>query len=230
MGEKILAIDDDEEMLQLIQHILESSGYEVITARNGQSGIEKFQKNQPDLVILDVMMPEMDGWEVCHRLRSVSTVPIIMLTALRWYQDVVRGLKIGADDYITKPFHPGELRARVQAMLRRTHMPPPVSGDLPLRFGNDLVIDPGDRQVMVRGKVVRLTPAEYEFLLFMARHADRILPTQVIFNNLWPYDTNANQDRVKWYISRLRKKIEGDPRHPRYILTEHGIGYMFASS
>ena len=223
MRGKILVIDDDEEMLQLIQHILRE--YEVITALSGLCGLEKFDQAQPDLVILDIMMPQIDGWEVCQRIREVSAVPIIILSALRWHKNVVRGLEAGADDYIAKPFHSEEVRARVEAMLRRIQMPPPASHDSPLRFGNDLVIDPEDRQVMVRGEIVSLTPTEFELISFFAKHAGRILTPHVIYDNLWPYDTHVNLDRVKWYISRLRKKIEDDPRHPRYILTEHGLGY-----
>jgi DNA-binding response OmpR family regulator len=226
--EKILVIDDDPSMLKLIKFVMGPNGYEVITALSGQGGLEKFYKHQPDLVILDIMMPHLDGWEVCHTIRSVSTVPIIMLTALRWHENVVKGLKVGADDYLAKPFHPQELQARVDAILRRTRMSPPSSDALPLYFGNDLVIDPANRQVTVRDEVVDLTPTEYELLFFMAKRVNRILPPHVIFDNVWPYNTNAGLENVKWYIWRLRKKIEVDPSHPCYILTEHGFGYRFA--
>jgi two-component system KDP operon response regulator KdpE len=175
------------------------------------------------------MMPQMDGWEVCRRLRQESTVPIIMLTALGWHEDVVKGLELGADDYMAKPFHPAELLARIEALLRRRQMPPPTSPALPLNLDKNLVINPLERQVMVRGEIVKLTPTEYELIVLLARHADRILPGEVIFNNIWPLDPQVRLTKVKWYIWRLRKKIERDPRHPRYILTEHGIGYRLAA-
>ncbi len=230
MAERILAIDDDHLLLQLIQRSLESAGYQVIIAFDGQSGLQQLHESQPHLVILDVMMPRMDGWEAVRRIRSVSTVPIIILTALGSHKDITRGLKMGADDYLVKPFHPEELQARVEAVLRRIRMPPPLSDNSPLRFGGgDLIIDPANRQVMVHSKLVDLTPTEYDLLLFMAKRAGRILPTDIIFDNVWPYDADASLDSVKWYIWRLRKKIEDDPSHPRYILTERGIGYRFAT-
>ncbi len=230
MAERILAIDDDQLLLQLIQRSLESAGYEVSIARDGQGGLQQFHESQPHLVILDVMMPHMDGWETCRRIREVSTAPVIMLTALGSHQDIVKGLNMGADDYLVKPFHPEELLARVEAVLRRLRMPPPSSDTSPLRFGGgQLIIDPGNRQVMVQSEVVDLTPTEYDLLLFMAKRAGRILSTDVIFDNVWPYDADASLDSVKWYIWRLRNKIENDPRNPRYILTERGIGYRFAT-
>ncbi len=230
MAERILAIDDDYLLLQLIQRSLESVGYEVIIAMDGQNGLQLFHERQPHLVILDVMMPQIDGWETCRRIREMSTVPIIMLTALGSHQDIVRGLKLGADDYLVKPFHPEELQARVEAVLRRMRMPPPSSDNTSLRFGGGaLIIDPANRQVMVHNKEVDLTPTEYDLLLFMAKRAGRILSTDVIFDNVWSYDAEASPDSVKWYIWRLRNKIESDPRNPRFILTERGIGYRFAT-
>jgi two-component system KDP operon response regulator KdpE len=172
----------------------------------------------------------MNGWEACRRVRDVSTVPIIMLTALGSHQDIVKGLNMGADDYLVKPFHPEELQARVEAVLRRLRMPPPASDSSPLRFGGgDLIIDPANRQVMANSEAIDLTPTEYDLLLFMAKRAGRILSTDVIFDNVWPYDADASPDSVKWYIWRLRNKIESEPRNPRYILTERGIGYRFAT-
>jgi two-component system KDP operon response regulator KdpE len=230
VAERILAIDDDYLLLQLIQRSLESAGYEVTIALNGESGLQQLRKSPPHLVILDVMMPQMDGWEICRRIRDLSTVPVIMLTALGSHQDIVKGLKMGADDYLVKPFHPEELQARVEAVLRRMRMPPPPSDTSPLRFGGgDLIIDPANHQVMARNEVVDLTPTEYDLLLFMAKRAGRILSTDIIFDNVWPYDADASPDSVKWYIWRLRNKIEEDPRNPRYILTERGIGYRFAT-
>ncbi len=229
VAERILAIDDDYLVLQVIQHSLETVGYQVATAFNGQSGLQQFHESTPHLVLLDVVMPELDGWETCRRIREISTVPIIMLTALESHQDIIKGLKMGADDYLIKPFHPEELQARVEAVLRRMRMPSSTSDTSPLRFGgSNLIIDPINRQVMVHNQAVELTPTEYDLLLFMAKRAGRILPTDIIFDNVWSYDTDASPDSVKWYIWRLRNKIEDDPRDPSYILTERGIGYRFA--
>jgi two-component system KDP operon response regulator KdpE len=229
VAERILVIDDDHTLQKLVQHGLELTGYEVAVALDGQSGLQQLHERQPHLVILDVMMPHMDGWETCRRIREVSTVPIIMLTALGSHRDIVKGLKMGADDYLVKPFDLEELRARVEAALRRARMPSPLSDSSPLRFGEgELIIDPANRRVIVRGQVVDLTPTEYDLLLFMARRIGRILPSEVIFDNVWPYEADANVDSVKWYIWRLRSKIEEDPSNPRYILTERGIGYRFA--
>lgn len=229
MAEKILAIDDDPLVLRLIQHSMEKIGYEVITATDGLSGIELFHQKQPHLVILDLMMPHVDGWEICRSLRHISKVPIIILSARGSQQDILKGLKMGADDYLVKPFYPEELQARVEAVLRRMRIPPLEPDRLPLRFGGShLVIDPVNRQVLVQNKVIDLTPTEYDLLLYMARHVDRVLPIEMIFENVWPYYAEASLNSVKWYIWRLRRKIEDDPRHPRFILTEHGIGYRFS--
>jgi two-component system KDP operon response regulator KdpE len=231
VAERILAIDDDYLVLRLIQHSMEKLGYEVTTAQDGATGLQKLHEVKPHLVILDLMMPHMDGWETCRSIRAISKVPIIILSARGSQQDILKGLKMGADDYLVKPFYPEELQARIEAVLRRARIPIPDSDRLPLRFsGSDLVIDPANRQVMVRNKIVDLTPTEYDLLLFMARRVDRVLPIDVIFENVWPYYAEASLNSVKWYIWRLRRKIEDDPRNPRYILTEHGIGYRFATS
>lgn len=231
MAEKILAIDDDELVLKLIQHSLERLGYEIVTAQDGTSGLQQFHEKKPHLVILDLMMPHLDGWETCRSIRAISKVPIIILSARGSQQDILKGLKMGADDYLVKPFYPEELQARIEAIFRRANIPIPESEKMPLRFGgSDLVIDPANRQVMVRNKIIDLTPTEYDLLLFMARRVDRVLPIDVIFENVWPYYAEASLNSVKWYIWRLRRKIEDNPRHPRYILTEHGIGYRFADA
>jgi two-component system KDP operon response regulator KdpE len=229
VAETILAIDDDYIMLQVIRWSLESAGYQVITAADGQRGLQQLQESHPHLVILDVMMPNLDGWETCRRIREFSTVPIIMLTALESRDNIIKALKMGADDYVVKPFDPEELQARVTAVLRRIRMPALSSDTSPLRFGGgDLIIDSANRQVTVHGEIVILSPKEYNLLLFMAERPGRILPTNIIFDNVWSYNTDASHDSVKWYIWRLRNKIEDDPGNPRYILTERGIGYRFA--
>ncbi len=227
MPEKILVIDDDPLLLQLMTESLKFSNYEVELAQTGLEGLRLLKEKNPHLVILDIMLPQMNGWEICKRIRQTSTVPIIMLTALGSRADIVRGLQAGADDYLVKPFYKPELLARVSAVLRRVNMPPP-SATVILRFGEGhLIIDPADRQVIVAEQPVDLTPREYELLLFMAHRAGRILSTELIFENVWSYDTEANIEGVKWYVWRLRKKIETNPGKPQFIVTERGIGYRF---
>jgi two-component system, OmpR family, KDP operon response regulator KdpE len=228
MAERILVIDDDRLLLQLIERSLTVDGYEVVTAIDGQSGMRLLHQTEPHLVVLDVMMPNLDGWETCQRIREISSVPIIMLTARGGQDDIIKGLRAGADDYVVKPFHPGELQARAAAVLRRTRLPVP-NGQTPLRFGGgELIIDPAKHQVFVNGDEADLTPTEYDLLLYMAERAGRILATEIIFDNVWSYDTEASLDSVKWYIWRLRKKIEESPGQPKFIITERGIGYRFA--
>jgi two-component system KDP operon response regulator KdpE len=227
MPEKVLIIDDDPILLQLTAESLKQDNYEVDLAPDGEEGLRLLREKKPHLVLLDVMLPTMDGWEICSRIRKISTVPIIMLTALGSRADIVRGLQAGADDYLVKPFHKEELLARVSAVLRRVSMPPP-SPNVTLRFGNGgLVIDPASRKVLVDGADVDMTRTEFDLLFFMAHRAGRILSTELIFENVWSYDTEANIENVKWYVWRLRKKVENDPSNPQYIITERGIGYRF---
>ena len=227
MPEKILVVDDDPALLELIQSSLKHDHYETTIAFNGEEGLRLLAESKPHLLILDIMMPNMDGWELCSRVRKISTIPIIMLTALGSQDDIVRGLRAGADDYLVKPFQRDELLARVSAVLRRANMPPP-SAKAPLRFGDgELIIDPADRQVTVNGTPLELTPTEFDLLLFMAHRAGRILSTEFIFENVWSYDSDANLESVKWYMWRLRKKIEKKPSSPKYIITERGVGYRF---
>jgi len=226
--EKILVIDDDLLLLTLIQQSLERDNYTIRTAQNGNEGLDLMEKIKPDLIILDIMMPGVSGWELCEVIRRTSMVPIIMLTARGSHNDIVRGLQSGADDYLVKPFHQAELLARVSAVLRRVRANPIASTE-PLSFGDgELVIDPGDHKVMRNSEEIELTPTEFNLLLFMADRPGRILSTEVIFDNVWSYDTEANVESVKWYVWRLRKKIEANPSKPKYIITERGIGYRFA--
>jgi two-component system KDP operon response regulator KdpE len=227
VAERILVVDDDPFLLKLIEKSLTLNNYEVIVASNGEEGLKLLDETKPHLIILDIMMPNMSGWEFCDHIRRVSTVPIIMLTALGSQADIVRGLGVGADDYLVKPFLKDELLARVSAVLRRANMPPP-SSTAPLRFGNgELIIDPVDRRVTIKGKDADLTPTEFELLLFMAYRPGQILSTEFIFQSVWPYDTESNIENVKWYVWRLRKKIEKNPSNPKYIITERGVGYRF---
>lgn len=227
-GEKILVIDDDAILLKLIRRSLEPLGFSIYTATNGEEGLKLFPQIVPDLVLLDVMMPGMDGWEVCRRLRQISSVPIIFLTALDSVNDIVQGLIGGADDYLAKPFKIDELGARVTAQLRRSRMSP-QQPDVLRFWGGDLIINRAEQTVFVNGQEVQLSPIEYNLLLFMAERAGRIIPTQVLFDAIWGAMAETGPESVKWYIWRLRKKIEADPQDPRFILTERGKGYRFST-
>lgn len=227
MGERVLVVDDDYLVLEHLRASLEAASYDVFPVGDGLAALEEFQRVQPHLVLLDLAMPGMSGWEVCSQLRSTSTVPIIMLTGLGAKEDIIRGLNLGADDYIVKPFQREELLARMQAVLRRTRMPA-TRPDTPMRFGSvELVIDPTNHRVIAHGKEASLTALEYHLLLYFARNAGRVLPINTIFDNVWAYDTDTSRKSVKWYVWRLRQRIEKDPHHPRIILTERGIGYRF---
>jgi two-component system KDP operon response regulator KdpE len=226
-AETILVIDDDENLLRIIELTLTGRGFSVSTAARGQEGLALFHQVAPDLVILDIMMPGMDGWEVCRRLRQTSSVPIIFLTALSSVDDVVSGLINGADDYLAKPFEVPELAARVIALLRRARM----TSERPaiLRFGGgELIINRTEQVVFTQGQEVLLSPIEYNLLLFMAERAGRILPVRLLFDAVWGPCAETGRQSVKWYVWRLRQKIEPIPNKPRFILTERGKGYRFS--
>ena len=203
MPENILIIDDHEPTLLLISKLLETVGYATFTAQSGDEGLTLFRQTAPDLVILDIMMPGIDGWEVCKRLRETSCVPIIFLTGLGSEKDLVAGLLSGADDYLTP------------------HEQPQV-----LRFGNgDLIINRKEQTLFVHGQETRLSPIEYNLLLLLAGQAGRIVSTQSLTAAIWG---SKDSKSLKWYIWRLRQKIEADPQNPRFILTERGKGYRFS--
>jgi two-component system KDP operon response regulator KdpE len=227
MVEKILVIDDKKEMTWLLQRALVEDGYEVVIAHNGQEGLRLAYSSRPDLILLDVLMPVMDGWDMLRRLREFSDVPVIMVTAVGGEDDKVEGLNIGADDYVTKPFGMEELKARVRAALRRASLM--QSNKSPtLRFnGGDLVIDPAARSVTVRGQVIDLTPTEYKLLLYLAYNAGRVLSYDQILESVWGSGYDESMSNVKLYIWYLRRKIEADPGNPIYIQTQRGIGYIF---
>ena len=230
MSITILVIEDDPLQMRIICDTLKASKFTTVGAQDGAEGLRLLYQHQPDLVILDVMMPHLDGWEVCQRIRDLSTVPIIFITARGSDEDRVKGLKLGADDYLVKPFVPAELQARVEAVLRRVRMPPPTKHQV-LRFGNgELIIEPEVRKVMVQGQPVELTHAEYRLLLFMAERAGRVLSAMVLSDELWPNDPDVSVENVRWHIWRLRRKIEKDPENAQYILTERGLGYRFTTS
>lgn len=224
MSDRILIIDDDLTLLDLLSHSLEKSGYKVLTASNGIDGLQMVYKDRVDLVILDIMMPRMDGWETCRRIREISDVPIIMLTAKDEEADKLQGFEYGVDDYVTKPFSFAELTARVKAILLRTRKPPPDKERHVYVF-EDLVVDADSSQVTLHGKPVSLTPTEFQLLLTLAENAGRILSHEQLLAQVWGPEYVAEAGYVKRYIWYLRQKIEDDPADPRYILTERGFGY-----
>jgi two-component system KDP operon response regulator KdpE len=228
MAVKVLIVDDAPDMTIVLSRVLHDEGYEVQAAHDGSDGLRAAFDFRPDLVVLDVMMPGMDGWTMLGRLREFSSVPVIMLTAVSGEEEMVRGLDQGADDYLTKPFSIVELKARIRAVLRRA-AELPGREDRTLRFDRgQLVIDPAAQRVTVRGEVVDLTPTEYRLLLCLAYNAGRIVTVDQILDNVWGLGYEDSQDNVKLYVWYLRRKIEVDPGEPRYVLTKRGAGYYLA--
>jgi two-component system KDP operon response regulator KdpE len=220
----ILLIDDDTTLLELLADQLQTVGYGTVTARDGASGLRMATETQPDLVVLDVMMPGVNGWDVCEQLRRKSAVPIIMLTAKGEEIDKLRGFRLGVDDYVTKPFSFAEMVARVGAVLTRGQRSSlPVHGIT----SEDVVIDFDQRRVTVAGQPIELTPTEYHLLEALARHAQRTIPTEQLLVDVWGPQYAGEVDQVKHFIWTLRKKIEADPGDPKHILTERGFGYRF---
>ena len=228
MKETILVIDDDADLAKIVQINLEREGYETVIAFSGVEGLQKAYNSQPDLVILDIMMPGMDGWTTCRRLREISDVPIIMLTARGMESDIVKGLKLGADDYIVKPFGAKELLARIHALLRRTDTStvkrPPIYSD------GELTVDFVKRMVVVRGEQVDLTPTEFKLLSTFVQNEGRVLPHRFLLTQVWGPEYADEVNYLKLYVRYLRQKIEEDPSNPNCILTEWGVGYRFRES
>jgi two-component system response regulator MtrA len=207
--------------------ILKKEGYQVEVAENGESGLEMAVQLQPDLILLDIMMPGVDGWEACREIRKITTAPIIYLTAKREESDIVRGLQLGADDFIPKPFRRHELTARIEAVLRRSRPDTPEE-DVVYEIG-DLVIDQVRWEVRRGEEPVHLTPTEFNLLLMFARNADRPISHREILTTVWGEHHESNLNLLKVYIRQLRRKIEDDPDRPQRILTQRGIGYRLAS-
>jgi two-component system, OmpR family, response regulator VicR len=229
MPETILIIEDDPLQADVVRLLLEHHGFDIVLAGDGVEGLRKLYEVQPDLVILDLILPHMDGWAVCRRIREMSTVPIIIMTSRRSDEEKVKGLRLGADDYVVKPYNPQELIARVGAVLRRTRLPPPSKNTV-MRFGGgDLIIDPANLSVIVDGAPVELTPTEHRILLYLAEHPGQVVSIEDIFTNVWGFDTDVNVNNVKWYVWRLRQKLEGPDGATRFIFTERGAGYRFTS-
>ncbi|MFN2290643.1 MAG: response regulator transcription factor [Anaerolineae bacterium] len=229
MNLKLLVVDDSQDTTLVLKRVLQQEDYEVQVAQNGAEGLRLAFDFRPDLILLDVMMPGMDGWTMLGRLREFTDVPVIMLTAVGGEDSLVHGLDSGADDYLTKPFSMQELKARIRAVLRRSSMEARTE-DRTLRFDNgQLVIDPPSQQVTVRGELVELTPTEYRLLLCLAYNAGRVLNPDQILDHVWGPGYEDSVSSVKLYIWYLRRKIESDPSDPRYILTKRGAGYLMAS-
>jgi two-component system KDP operon response regulator KdpE len=222
----ILVVDDEERMVRFVRLNLEHDGFKVSEAYRGMEAIDKVRTLLPDLVILDVMLPDIDGFEVLRIIRETSSVPVIMLTAKGEEDDRVRGLELGADDYITKPFSPRELVSRVRAVLRRVEMATPgVHGVI--EVDDRLKIDFGRREVWVDGRLVQLRPTEYRLLYHLVQNAGWVLTHDQILTKVWGYEYRDEPHYVRLYINYLRQKIEKDPANPQYILTERGVGYRF---
>lgn len=225
MCAKILIIEDSTDLVSMLRVRLEAEGYEVASACDGVVGLKVLQAQQPDLVLLDVMMPRMNGWETCARIRQLSDVPIIMLTALDEEISTIRGLELGADDYITKPFSFMELSARIRATLRRrTH---PIVGGATVKIDERLTVDQKSCRVIVDGKAMDLSPIEFKLLVCFTENIGRVLTHQSLLTQVWGWEYADETDYLKVYIHHLRQKIEPDPRRPRYIVTERGLGYRF---
>ena len=226
MSNKLLIIEDDGDLVKALDLYLSRTGYSVVTAMNGLEGLHKLYSERPDLVILDIAMPKMDGWEVCRRIREMSDVPIVILTARVQEDERVKGLKLGADDYVVKPFSLKELEARLEAVLRRARSAKPVKEGIV--FANqEMVIDADRLMVTHQGQHVDLTPTELRLLLLLAENEGRVLTHRQILEKIWGAEYADDVDYVKLFVYRLRRKIEADPESPRYILSERGIGYRF---
>ncbi len=221
----VLVVDDDVRILRMVQRLLELAGYRVFTALNGEIALDTFDQETPDLMLLDVRMPGMDGYTVCRRIREFSKIPIIMVTAKDSEEEKVEGLEAGADDYVTKPFSSRELMARVKAVLRRTTLwderPKPA-----LHF-HDLVIDFARHQVTLGGEEVNLTATEYRLLSYLARYTGRVVTPDQLLEAVWGEEYIGESHIVRVSMSRLRQKLREDPKKPRFIATKVNIGYMF---
>ena len=225
-GKTILVVDDEPHMVEFIGMNLELEAVRVIRAANGYEALDKAARDTPDLVILDIMMPDMDGFETLQKLRQNSAVPVIFLTAKNDEVDRIRGLDLGADDYITKPFSPRELVSRIRAVLRRAEPGMPVAGS-EIAVDDELRINFDQRKVVARGKEVRLRPTEYRLLFQLVSNAGRLLTHETLLARVWGSEYRDEDQYVRLYITYLRQKIEKDPKNPKYILSERGLGYRF---
>lgn len=226
MNINVLVVDDEKSLRDFVRRNLEVRGYRVQIASNGIEALAVFENETIHLVILDIMMPHMDGLEATRRIREVSHVPIIILTAMGEETDKVRAFDLGADDYLTKPFGVGELLGRVKAVLRRADWSESVSGEERIVRG-EIEVDVERHQVRVQGDVVELTPTEFNLLVYFMKNAGKTLHHRAILHNVWGGEYSDEAEYLRVYVGKLRQKIEADPSKPRYLHTEHGIGYRF---
>ncbi len=223
---KILVVDDEERMVRFIRLNLEHDGFVVSEAFNGKQALQRLRDATPDLILLDVMMPDLDGFEVLRMIRESNNVPVIMLTAKGEEDDRVRGLELGADDYITKPFSPREMVSRVKAVLRRSES---LSGSMHglIQIDERLKMDFDRREIWLEGKIVKLRPTEYRMLFQLVQNAGWVISHDQLLAKVWGYEYRDEPHYVRLYINYLRQKLEKDPANPKYILTERGVGYRF---
>ena len=223
---RILVVDDEPRMIKFIRLNLEHDGFDVVEASDGLAALKQVRDSLPDLVLLDVAMPELDGFETLRLLREITAAPVIMLTARGEEDDRVRGLELGADDYVTKPFSPRELVSRVKAVLRRTETTPPAEKST-LTVDDRLNINFDRREVLVDGQPVKLRPTEFRLLYHLVNNAGWVVPHDQLLAKVWGYEYREETHYLRLYINYLRQKLEEDPANPRYILTERGVGYRF---
>jgi DNA-binding response OmpR family regulator len=229
--QSILAADDDPQLLRLVTRNLQLEGYGVEAVSDGQQALEQIEAQKLDLVILDIMMPKLDGFTVCERVREFSSVPIIIVTARGQDQDKIRGLDLGADDYLTKPFSVEELLARVRAVMRRSQLAGNHEAQN-LRAAvviGDLAVDFAQHRVALDGQEIELTPIEYRLLAYLAQNAGRVVTQELLLEHVWGEEYVGESHLLQVNMNRLRRKIEADPTRPRYLLTKTGVGYLLAS-
>lgn len=222
----VLVVDDEPRMVSFMRLNLELEGMRVSSAPNGREAVDQVRETMPDVVLLDVMMPVMDGFEALRRIRQLSAVPVLMLTAKDEEEDRVRGLELGADDYIGKPFSHRELVSRIKAVLRRHYAVPPIPQTL-VQIDPRLSIDFARREVLVAGERVNLRPTEYRLLYHLVQNAGYVQTHEMLLSKVWGPEYRDESHYLRLYVTYLRQKIEEDPSHPRYILTERGVGYRF---
>ncbi len=222
VGTRILAVEDDERIRSAVKLALEDEGWTVDEAESGEEAIDIFQRSSPDVVLIDIMLPGIDGFELCRTLRKTSDVPVVMVTARNDTHDVVAGLEAGADDYLTKPFAPKELSARIRALLRRIR--PSAPGHARLVFG-DLELIPDEGKVLRDGSEVHLTKTEFRLLCELAESPGKVLSREALLDKVWGYDYFGDGRLVDVHIRRLRTKVEADPANPRHVVTVRGLGY-----
>lgn len=228
MNINVLVVDDEKPLRDFVRRNLEVRGYKVYTASNGLQALAIFKNENIHLVILDMMMPHMDGLEATRRIREDSHVPLIILTAMGEEADKVRAFDLGADDYLTKPFGVGELLGRIKAVLRRADWSEPASPEERIVRG-EIEVDLGRHNVSVRGRSVELTPTEFNLLVYLMKNSGKALPHRAILQNVWGNEYGDEAEYLRVYVGKLRQKIEADPLKPQYLHTEHGIGYRFNS-